>query len=570
MTPRKSLPTRRGLVGALLSCTAITISATASHAQGIGVIDLRSVSEQITQTQTQISQLTELTNIRNLEMDQLMAIGEFGSLGGLFGGSGGGSGGGGIGSDSDFFTNMENFAFDPCAINLCQGGNDPVGTTDLEEAREWAQQNFYAADVLDYETERDLREIRRRGVIYAATNGVALATVTSNDLANAGEGAQVLEDLSAQSTDLRGDIRANSAIALAAYKVQLQQLAMLTSLLEIEAMNAIDNTSIYHETGGSSFANALNEDDFATNDPSQRIRVTIPNQGSAGGLGMGGGLIGAVGGNGGGLSGLLADLGSGSGLSNVLGNGSDPLANLVSSMESGALPSINPNDLSLSTVLADSASLAEMALPENVGTEIGNGLSLIQNGLANGGTQGNVNTLMGLSQTMAGAGGNDSLVSALNAGTLSLLNGDTDMAISFAEGVIRDIQSNGVTGATPQYLRDQIAGTENGTVDITTLVMDAAAILANSGRDANPDVAQVLALDPQQVSEQNLQDLLAEALESLAGSTGDAAMRELAGAVRSIDEASIEEIRIALAEAQQAQVDVAPAGGNSSGNGVFE
>lgn len=50
-----------------------------------------------------------------------------------------------IGTGAEFYQNMQRFSYDMCAVTLC-ANNDPVGTTDIEEARTWAMKNLFAKE----------------------------------------------------------------------------------------------------------------------------------------------------------------------------------------------------------------------------------------------------------------------------------------------------------------------------------------------------------------------------------------------------------------------------------------
>lgn len=261
-------------LGALISCTAMT----SAQAGGWPMFDAGANAKALVQIQTLKNQFTELSNMKNLMQDQVAAFGEFGVLGDIFGGDAFKN----VGSKSDFYANMENFEYDMCAVNLCTVGNSPNGTTDYDEATEWAKRNFWTSETLTGSQERDITEVRRRAVVYSAVNGMALATVTHNELASAGEQADALEKIVESSQSLRGDIRANSAIALATYKIELQKLATLTAMLNVEASAAMSATGIYHEEGGTKFPDAFIDSDFATNDGGRRLFVTPPEKGSKG------------------------------------------------------------------------------------------------------------------------------------------------------------------------------------------------------------------------------------------------------------------------------------------------
>jgi hypothetical protein len=259
-------------LGAVLSC----IAATSAHA-GWPTIDAGANAKALVQIQTLKNQFTELTNMKSLMQDQVAAFGEFGVLGDLFGGDAFKN----VGSKSDFYSNMKKFEYDMCAVNLCTVGDNPNGTTDYDEATEWAKRNFWTSEPLTGPQERDITEVRRRAVVYSAVNGMALATVIHNELASAGEQADALENIVESSQSLRGDVRANSAIALATYKIELQKLATLTAMLNVEASSAMFQTGVYHEEGGNKFPDAFIDSDFATNDGGRRLSVTVPDKGSA-------------------------------------------------------------------------------------------------------------------------------------------------------------------------------------------------------------------------------------------------------------------------------------------------
>ena len=265
-----------GRAPALVVAALLAASATPAHAKW-PTIDVAQNAKLAEVVQNIRSQLSELTQMKSLMSEQLSVFGEFGSLGDLFGGDAFSS----IGSKAEFYENMKEFAFDPCAISLCTTGSNPVGTTDITEAMDWAKQTFYTAKTLNNEERRDLEEVRRRAVVYASMNGMALANVVQNDLAGAGGEADALEQIVESSQNLRGDIRANSAIALASYKVELQKLAVLTAMLNVEASSSMAATSIYHEEGGTEFPDAFIDGDYSPNDPTFRVRVTVPEKGSS-------------------------------------------------------------------------------------------------------------------------------------------------------------------------------------------------------------------------------------------------------------------------------------------------
>lgn len=272
----------RGLfLGAALSA----LMGTAVHAQGVPTAD--GVTRANTANAAQAAQNTTvqmgITTQAVTEMNQ--AIGPAGGVPSMLAGALGGA----VGSGSQFYQSMQDFGYDMCAVTLCRGG-DPVGTKDFEEAQTWAMRNFYTQGdgngrTLSPEARRDLLEIRRRSVAYSAANALALSVIVHNELAGADGTANALESKVSEAAHMRADIQANSAVLLAQYKVQLQQLAVLTAQLDVMAATGIAGTDIYHEEGGTRFADAFIDDDFKNNF-SDRERVTRPSRGT-GSLGLG-------------------------------------------------------------------------------------------------------------------------------------------------------------------------------------------------------------------------------------------------------------------------------------------
>lgn len=189
-----------------------------------------------------------------------------------------------ISGGADFYQNMQQFGYDMCAVTLCQVGDAPVGSTDIEEVREWAMENFYTrgdgeGNALTREIIQDLEEIRRRSMVYAATNALSLSVTIHNELASADGIANALDEKINQSGSQREDIQTNSAILLAQYKTNLQQLAVLTSMLDVMASANINLTDAYHEEGGTEFSNAYIQEDFSDSAGSSRTTVTVPQRG---------------------------------------------------------------------------------------------------------------------------------------------------------------------------------------------------------------------------------------------------------------------------------------------------
>lgn len=225
----------------------------------------------------------KLTAMEQVQKEMAATLGSPGNTGGM-----GAALGGAVGPGSEFYTNMQQFGYDMCAVTLCRGG-DPVGTKNIEEAQTWAMRNLYTqgdgqGNALNDAALRDLTEIRRRAMAYSAANALALSVTIHNDLAGADGLASALDAEIKAAGDMRADIQANSAVLLAQYKVLLQQLAVTTAQLDVMATHTIATTTPYHEEGGTTFADAFIDTDFES-DFATRKTVTRPAQGS-GALGL--------------------------------------------------------------------------------------------------------------------------------------------------------------------------------------------------------------------------------------------------------------------------------------------
>lgn len=553
MRTHRNITKSRALIGAMIVLGSLSCATPSFALLGIGGVmtyDPKSISQLMTQVQTTKNQLTQLTSMKGILQQQLSSIGNFGVMGDLFNGSSFKN----VGSSSDFYKNIKKFAFDPCAINLCTVGQNPVGTTDISQALDWVQKNYYSSTPLNPATTRDLTEVRRRAIIYSATNAEALATVTHNALAGSGDQAKSLEQIVQSSTSLRGDIRANSAIALAAYKIQVEQLAMLTALVDVDSSTAISNTSVYYENGGTKFPNAFIDSDYSGADLTHRIKVTAPTKGSAGGVGFGGGLIGAaLAGNG--LGGPVGSLLSSGGSGNIasLLTGSSPISGLVKGVSEGALPNVDPASINMGSLLGDAAGMTANVLGNSGKTNLQSAMNLVQNGLASNSTSGNSLSLLGLAQAFAGASGNTNLLTALNTGAQALNSNDTNGAINFARGAISDLEKTGTQGKYVNYLNNEIASLQSGKTTVSNLVLDTSAILSHFGTTPNSQAAAVLQIDPTKATPASLQASIAAAMKAIAQATNDKNLEAAANGVASLSPSDVASLQTKLAAADATQ-----------------
>lgn len=507
------------LIAGLIACIGAALAGDAVRASGAPVIDNAlnaQVAEQIT---TARNQLSELTRMKQLAQQQVATIGEFGTMGDLFSGTTLES----SGSKTDFYDNMKAFAFDPCAINLCRVGDNPVGTTDLEEATDWAMRNFYSSVPLNESQARDLGEVRRRAAVYSAINGLALSNVVHNDLAGAGETASSLEAIVEASTSLRGDVRANSAIALATYEIEIKKLAALTAMLHVTSANAVSETSSYHEDGGTEFPDAFIDDDYAFDGNTERLKVTVPERGSpSGGGGFGGGLFTSI-------------------ASGVPG-GTDIAAALASSgLDVGSLglpEGLDIASLDTADVLADATSMARRVVETSGGGGVAAALETLERAQTRGGWSGIAGTQLGAAAVEAASAGNPRLGETLRLAETLTRNPEPDTVASFARGAAAELRAQGVQNAYLSYIEDQARALSRGDAAVAPedLVMDVSSMLATFDTGQTGRAADILRQAPEDLDSEGVRDLVADTIARANG--GDAeTLRVISDGVRALDTA---------------------------------
>ena len=495
------------------------LSASPAVSSGFPTIDNALNAQMAEQITTMRSQLTELTRMKSLIEQQVSSLGEFGTMGDLFSGTALDAS---SGTETDFYTNMQTFAFDPCAINLCRVGDNPVGTTDLEEATTWAMENFYASVPLDTTQSRDLNEVRRRAVVYSSINGVALANVIHNELAGAGETAGALQSIVESSQSLRGDVRANSAIALMTYEVEIKKLAALTALLGVESSAAMSETSRYHENGGEEFPDALIDADFALNDPDKRIDVTIPERGSpSGGGGFGGGAFAQIAGLAPGGDALV-----------------DTLSRQAESIGGLSVPgALDTASLTTGDVLADATSVARRFTESAGQTDISAALSTLERAASTDGLSGKARSLVSAASVEASAAGNTGLGETLRLADALIQSSDADAAAGFARGAVEDLRRQGVQNSYLRYIEDQAAAVSRGNGDARSLVLDTSTMLATFTTGEAGRAADILRRSPDTLDGESLRDLVADTIDRAGRTTGQDELRLVSEGLRQIETA---------------------------------
>ena len=112
---------------------------------------------------------------------------------------------------------------------------------DLSGARNAAKQIFFynGSDALDQQKVSQLRARRSAMLRESAVTGYATSTAMKSDLGTSGAAANKLMAQVKDSSDLRGDVQANTAAMLAVFGEMTKQTALQTQMLEIAAAQTL-------------------------------------------------------------------------------------------------------------------------------------------------------------------------------------------------------------------------------------------------------------------------------------------------------------------------------------------
>lgn len=272
---------RSVLIGSV-ALAALTAFA-ASAAAGVPVTDSAVIAQSTKIAATTAEQLKRLNDIKKSTEDILNSIGQQGQalydLGKNevwqeFAGGG------------DMLKSLKEYAPNTCAIGGCAegSGGEAKRFDDIRAARAYIMQNFYSRQIGSRADEADYRQARLNAEREANVSAYALAMVTRQYLAEAGERATKLDDLVNGADDLRADLRANSAVLLVQHAELTAMLAMLTSQLERDATAFLASEKDYiSPEGGTTPPDVYHEGDYTAD--GIRIRVNgegLPQSGQGG------------------------------------------------------------------------------------------------------------------------------------------------------------------------------------------------------------------------------------------------------------------------------------------------
>jgi hypothetical protein len=115
--------------------------------------------------------------------------------------------------------------------------------TDITAGRQFAIQAFFKGGTATNSDVTTRAGVRQAALRDSATSGYALAVYAKNDLNGVEQTMQGLSDKVSASTDLRGDVAANTAVELAALRQAAVTNQLLAQLLEVDSTTAINSDS---------------------------------------------------------------------------------------------------------------------------------------------------------------------------------------------------------------------------------------------------------------------------------------------------------------------------------------
>ena len=273
----------------LASATVLFIGTTSAFAQ-FPVVDAASVANTARAAASMAAQVNQLTEVARIGQTTLQTLGSFGvPVSGItnqlaawqnF------AGGGLIGQT------LSQYGYNPCSIMGCDSksgdtivwddpktGNDIIwddpktGGPSIDKSRSFVLSSLYSGKAVGAEESKQYVEARQRATREASLAGYGLAIVSRQDLAKTQDKGKSLETIVNSATDLRGDVRANTAVAMAQHQQMTQMVALLSSLVEIEATKTISSDgTIIVPGGGTKLPNVYNPKDYTQD--GRRISVT--------------------------------------------------------------------------------------------------------------------------------------------------------------------------------------------------------------------------------------------------------------------------------------------------------
>lgn len=480
----------------------------------VAVIDNQVASNTANAVNAINQQLSELKKITSLNTDIFNSVGKFGTIEDLRT----------LSQWQDFKDGgsmaeaLASFGPNTCAVVACGTGGQQADLAQLSDARSWVDKSFFINKAPSLSDQSNLTKVRSKAMVESSMSGYSMALMARENLTKAKKSSQDLESLVAGATDLRTDMRANSAIAIAQHQVMVQQLAMLTSLVEMQASQQLASSSDFIDaSGASSPPQVYDPKDY---DPitGSRLSASKDDEGNATGAAAAN-PAGATGSSTSSAStGTTYRSGSSSGTTagtSVIPTTSSGSSTITSGIFSGSSSAVQ-TDPSYSDLANQLIQAGVQTLRQKGNSDAANVLGNIGSSLTT--TQSNPYGVV-WSSASAQSYGNSGLYSVVQNAQQAAYSGDTAQMNSLIATAQQVAQTSGDPNALSIMQQTTQTWAQGGTSQSQTVALNSAYVISQYGGYSNSSaVSNTLLLDPTKASQQQLYQLGTQTAQSFSQS----------------------------------------------------
>lgn len=401
---------------------------------------------------------------------------------------------------------MATFGPNTCALVACGTGGQEAELDDLSATREWVSKNFFVKDAPSLSEQNNLSKLRNKAMVQSSMAGYSMSMMARQDLSRAQKKSQDLEDLVSGSDTLRADVRANSAVALAQYQVQVQQLAMLSSLVEIQASQQLAASGDYVDAGGGEAPPEVYQAGDYDPVTGRRISTSVDDEGVATGQKAGN----APSGSGNRQEGSSVPSG------NAGGSNNQGAAATQGTLFTGTNPLV-PRDPSYANTAQQLIQTGADVLRQNGNTGAANVLSGIGSSLS--GVSSNPYGVVWSSAGATAYSSSPDLYNVIQTAEQAARTGNQSQMnnlLSVAQSVA---QTSGDSNALAIMAQTNQSWQQNGSADAQNVALNAAYVISQYGGYPQAEAtSNILLLDPSQASSEQLYQLGTQTAESFSQS----------------------------------------------------
>lgn len=493
----------------------VTLAASPASAL-VAVIDNQVASNTANAVSAINQQLDELKKITSLNTDIFNSVGKFGTIEDLRT----------LSQWQDFKDGgsmaeaLASFGPNTCAVVACSTGGQQADLTQLSDARSWVDKSFFINKAPSLADQSNLTKVRGKAMVESSISGYSMALMARENLTKAKKASQDLESLVAGATDLRTDMRANSAVAIAQHQVLVQQLAMLTSLVEMQASQQLANSSDFIDASGSSSPPQVYDPKDYNPITGSRLSASKDDEGNSTGTAA----ANPAGATGSSTSSTTTSSGttykSGSSTGTTTGTSVIPtVSSGTSTITSGVFAGSNSavqTDPSYSDLASQLIQAGVQTLRQKGSSEAANVLGNIGSSLTT--TQSDPYGVV-WSSASAQSYGNSGLYSVVQNAQQAAYSGDTAQMNSLIATAQQVAQTSGNPNALSIMQQTTQTWAQSGTSQSQNVALNSAYVISQYGGYSNSSaVSNTLMLDPTKASQQQLYQLGTQSAQSFSQS----------------------------------------------------